>query len=69
MRSDNKTPFAGDEIVLRLAGLPAVEMERRVRAYRARVIAELMADALIWIARLPRRLADAIELGGRKQGA
>lgn len=69
MRSDNKTPVAGDEIVLRLAGLPAVEIEHRVRAYRARVIAELMADALVWIARLPRRLADAIELGGRKQGA
>ena len=67
MRSEEKIPLAGDEILVRLAGLPAFEIEHRARVYRARVIGDLLADAILWVARLPRRLAEAMEPSARKQ--
>jgi hypothetical protein len=66
MRSEIKIPTSG-EFAGRLSHASAMELEYKARAYRARVIAELLADALIWIARLPRRLAESLEFGGRKQ--
>ena len=68
MRSEIKVPTPG-EFTTRLSYASAMELEHKARAYRARVIAELLADALIWIARLPRRVAESLEMGGRKQGA
>jgi hypothetical protein len=68
MRSDIKVSIP-DEITARFSYATAMEIERKARAYRARVIAELLADALVWLARLPRRLVEAVEPGGRKQGA
>ena len=65
MRSVSKNPLAGDEPAIR--HLTAVEIERSARAYRARVIGELLADAIVWATRLPRRLAESFELGGRRQ--
>ena len=65
MRSESKIPLAGDELVIRR--LSAMEIERSARAYRARVIGELLADAIVWAARLPRRLAESFEMGGRRQ--
>lgn len=67
MRSEKKVPLAGDEILVRLAGLPAFEIEHHARVYRARVIGELLADAILWVARLPRRLGEPMELSARKQ--
>jgi hypothetical protein len=65
MRSESKNPLAGDELAV--PRLSAVEIERSARAYRARVIGELLADAIIWATRLPRRLAESFEMGGRRQ--
>lgn len=67
MRSESKIPFASDEIVVRLSGVSAIEIERSARAYRARVVGELLADAIVWVTRLPRRLAESFDLGGRRQ--
>ncbi|HEX2113423.1 MAG TPA: hypothetical protein VHM01_03375 [Alphaproteobacteria bacterium] len=64
MRSESKISIAGDEIVVRVS---AMELERSARAYRARVIGELLADAIIWATRLPRRLAESFESAGRRQ--
>ena len=66
MRSETKVP-AG-EMIVRLNYVSAIELERSARAYRARVIGELLADAIVWVSRLPRRLVEAIEMGGRRQG-
>jgi len=66
MRSDSKFPVLEDAFI-RAPGLSAMELELKARAYRSRLIAELLAGAILWIARLPRRLADAIEFGARKQ--
>jgi hypothetical protein len=67
MRPEKKVPRSGDEILIQLAGLPDFEIEHRARAYRARVIGDMLAEAILWIARLPRRLAEPMELGARKQ--
>lgn len=67
MRSEIKVPASGD-IVARISYASAIELERKARAYRARVIAELLAGVVVWAARLPRRLAESFEPGARKQG-
>jgi hypothetical protein len=67
MRSESKFPVLEDTFFVRASGLSAAELEMKARAYRARVVGELVAAALVWIARLPRRLADSIEFGAPKQ--
>jgi len=67
MRSEKKVPLVGDEILIRLAGLPAYEIEHKARAYRARVIGDMLVEAIRWVARLARRFAEPMELGARKQ--
>jgi hypothetical protein len=67
MRSESKIPFAADTFVVPLSYASAMELEQRARAYRARVIGELLADALFWLTRLPRRLAESMEVGAPKQ--
>ena len=67
MRSESKFPLLEDAMILRAPSLSAMELEVEARAYRARVIGELVAGAIVWIARLPRRLADSIEFGAPKQ--
>jgi hypothetical protein len=67
MRSETKFPILEDAMILRVPSLSAMEIEIQARAYRARVVGELVAGAIVWIARLPRRLADSIEFGAPKQ--
>jgi hypothetical protein len=67
MRSETKFPILEDAMILRVPSPSAMELEMKARAYRARVIGELVAGAIVWIARLPRRLADSIEFGAPKQ--
>jgi hypothetical protein len=67
MRSETKFPILEDAMILRVPSLSAMELEMKARAYRARVVGELVAGAIVWIARLPRRLADSIEVGAPKQ--
>jgi hypothetical protein len=66
MRSEKKS-LVGDEILIRLTGLPAHEIEHRVRAYRARLIGDLLGTAIRWLANLPRRLMEPMALEARKQ--
>jgi hypothetical protein len=41
--------------------LTPLEIEQIVRQYRAVVVGEMIADAIIWIGRLPWRLAAALK--------
>jgi hypothetical protein len=67
MRSETKISGADNEILVPVAGLSALEIERTARAYRARIIGELLADAIVWVMRLPRRLAEPAEPAARRQ--
>jgi hypothetical protein len=40
----------------RFEGLTAMDLEQMARAYRARVLRELLADAILWVARLRRAI-------------
>ena len=50
-----------------VSSLSVIERERLARAERARVIGELVADGILWVARLPRRLADLALFTAPKQ--
>lgn len=67
MRSDSNFPVLEDTFFVRAPTLSAMEIEQKARAYRARVVGELLADVIVWVTRLPRRLAESIDLGGRRQ--
>jgi hypothetical protein len=66
MRSE-KFPILEDALIIRAPSLSAVDIELKARAYRARVIGELLASAIAWIGRLPRRLVDSVELVASRQ--
>jgi hypothetical protein len=57
--------IAGSEI--EVSSLSLLERERLARAERARVIGELVADAILWVVRLPRRLAELAWFAAPKQ--
>jgi hypothetical protein len=69
MRSEINTSLPDDAFVVRLSRTSAMDMENRVRAERARIIGELLADAILWLVRLPRRLVDSspAHVGAAKQ--
>jgi hypothetical protein len=52
---------------LEVSSLSVIERERLARAERARVIGELVADGIVWVARLPRRLAELAWFAAPKQ--
>ena len=52
---------------IEISSLSVIERERFARAERARVIGELIADGIVWVARLPRRLADLAWFAAPKQ--
>ena len=52
---------------IEISSLSVIERERFARAERARVIGELVADGIVWVARLPRRLADLAWFAAPKQ--
>ena len=52
-----------------LSPAAAQELERRARAARAHAIGALVADAVLWVARLPRRLAELAQGAGSRQRA
>ncbi len=52
---------------IEISSLSALERERLARVERARVIGELVADGILWVARLPRRLADLAWFAAPKQ--
>jgi hypothetical protein len=52
---------------IEVSSLSLMERERLARVERARVIGELVADGILWVARLPRRLADLAWFGAPKQ--
>jgi hypothetical protein len=68
MRSlTNSTSGASTLADIDVASLSVIERERLARAERARVIGELVADGIVWVARLPRRLADLALMAAPKQ--
>lgn len=69
MRSEINTSLPDDAFVVRLSGSSAMAMENRARAERAHIIGELLADAILWLVRLPRRLVDSspADLGAAKR--
>lgn len=54
-------------ITIEVSSLSVIERERLARVERARVIGELVADGILWVARLPRRLAELAWVGAPKQ--
>jgi hypothetical protein len=68
MRSLNESS-AGESTgtSIEISSLSLIERERLARAERARVIGELVADGILWVARLPRRLADLAWFAAPKQ--
>ena len=67
MRSESKFPVLEDSFFVHAPSLSAAELEMKARAYRARVVGELLASVVVWVARLPRRLAESIEFGAPKR--
>jgi hypothetical protein len=68
MRSLTKSTsgdIAGSAI--EISSLSLLERERFARVERARVIGELVADGILWVARLPRRLAELAWFAAPKQ--
>ena len=68
MRSLNKS-ISGESAgtFIEISALSVIERERLARVERARVIGELVADGILWVARLPRRLADLVWFAAPKQ--
>jgi hypothetical protein len=52
---------------IEVSSLSLMERERLARVERARVIGELVADGILWVARLPRRLAELAWFAAPKQ--
>lgn len=68
MRSlTESTSGEGAEIAIEISSLSLFEREHLARVERARVIGELVAEAIVWVARLPRRLADLVWFVAPKQ--
>lgn len=67
MRSESKFPVLEDSFFVHAPSLSAAELEMKARAYRARVVGELLASVVVWVARLPRCLAESIEFGAPKR--
>ncbi len=66
MRSVN-VPSSSEVFVVRLAPGAALELERCARAARAQAIGDLVAGAILWIARLPRRIVGRAQAGAVRQ--
>lgn len=66
MRSDN-VPSSSEAYAVRITPAEAFELERRARIARAQAMGDLLADAILWLARLPRRIAELAQVGAAKQ--
>jgi len=66
MRSENISSSSGAYAV-RITPAEAFELERRARIARAQAVGDLVADAILWFVRLPRRIAELALVGAAKQ--
>jgi hypothetical protein len=68
MRSLTESTTGKDaDFSIEISSLSLFEREHLARVERARVIGELVAEAIVWVARLPRRLADLALFAAPKQ--
>jgi hypothetical protein len=67
MRSESETSLPDGALMVRLSPASAAELAHKARAYRARVVGEMLADAIVWLVRLPRRIADLGDITAPKQ--
>jgi hypothetical protein len=67
MRSEFETSLSDGALMVQLSRASAMELEQKARAYRARIVGEMLAEAIVWLVQLPRRIADLGHITASKQ--